>query len=170
MFLRHRSASGNMNREFAASVLFLVICSGARCLADEAGEPTFTAAINVTVCDLVADPQRFHGKIVRVQAQYEADMLLSVLIDPQCPNAGGVMPSGNANSSPVGDSLMDALFRHGCFGTTGKQITAAWVGEYHWEPQNTPGTGKVPRWIDVQKIENLEVKPRPLPFPFDCPP
>jgi hypothetical protein len=120
--------------------------------------------INTSICELVADPQRFNGRIVQVRAQYESDGLgLRTLVDPRC--RGGVLPSGGVQDPLVGGSLSEAL-RHGCAGTRDKQITATWVGEYHWQPENTPGTRRAPRWLDVQKIEGLEVKSRPGAFSF----
>jgi predicted Zn-dependent protease len=114
--------------------------------------------LDTTVCDLVANPRYFNGRLVKIRAHYESDGIgLRLLTDPRCP--GGIVPSGQ-DSPAVGGDLLAAL-RRGCAATTDKQVTATWSGQFHWEPENQPGTGKAPRWVDVQKIEDLEVKPLP---------
>ena len=117
--------------------------------------------LSASICELVAQPQRFNGEIVRVRAQYESDGIhLSVLVDPRCAGVG-VVPQGHTGSA------VDAE-RGGCKGTLGKQIIATWLGWYHWDPNKTPGTD-VPRWLDVVEIENLEVKPKAFPLVVRCP-
>lgn len=126
-------------------------------MADETGG----TIVKTSICELVSDPQRFNGKIVELKAQYESDGLeFWTLTDAQCPTKAGILPSGQTHVAPVGEALLEAL-KHGCAGTLDKQITATWIGEFHWEPENKPGSGRVPRWIDVQKIENLVSVPRP---------
>ena len=111
-----------------------------------------------TVCDLVSRPQDFNGRVVRVHARYESNgMDLSVLTDPMC--QGGVMPTGHFYNAKVSGAFFEALHKEGCMGVFGDGATATWTGTYHWQPENTPGTGKVPRWLEVQKIENVNVKP-----------
>jgi hypothetical protein len=149
-----------MRRSVIPCAVLVALISVPPCFADDGNQSAMTsgAIVNTSICELVADPQRFSGKIVEVQAQYESDGIHSrVLVDPKCP--GGILPSGQAHDPLVGSSLLEAL-QHGCPGTRDKQIVATWIGEYHWEPENKPGSGKAPRWLDVQKIENLEVKPR----------
>lgn len=119
------------------------------------------SATNTSVCELVAQPARFNGKVVRIEALYESDgRALRILVDRRCPNDGGIVPSGQAHDRPVGDVLINAL-QQGCAGTLDKEISAVWTGIFHWEPENRPATGKVPRWLDVQKIEGLEVRQKP---------
>jgi hypothetical protein len=106
---------------------------------------------------LIRDPGYFNGKVVRVKAQFETDGIhFAALVDPKC--AGGVVPSGRID---VVERFLLESFRRGCAAARDKQITASFVGEYHWQPENTPRTGKFPRWLDVQTVEELDVKPRP---------
>jgi hypothetical protein len=114
--------------------------------------------VDTSICELVDHPRAFSGKVVRIQAQYESDGIeYSTLSDPTCADFG-VKPAGELDSS-VGSKLSDVL-RRGCAGTTDKRITATWIGVFHWNPKNLPGTGKVPRWLDVRGIEQLRVQPR----------
>lgn len=69
-------------------------------------------------------------------------------------------PAGKVHSRPIGGDLLDAL-QKGCGGTIDKIVTATWTGIYYWAPENTPGAGRVPRGLDVQKIENLKAEPMP---------
>jgi hypothetical protein len=111
-----------------------------------------------TVCDLVARPNDFNGKVIRIQARYQSDdMGLTTLTDPMC--FGGVVPTGHFWDTEVSGSFFASLHKDGCLGTVGKKVTATWTGRYYWEPKNTPGTGKFPRGLDVQKIDNLEIRP-----------
>jgi len=131
--------------------------------------PLSDEVVNTTVCELIADPRRFNGKTVRVEAQFESDGFgNTTLLDLHC--RGGVKPEGNVPIlSQGGRAFADAL-RHGCPGTIDKEITATWVGVYHYEPQNTPGTGRGPRWIDLSEIVNLEVKRKQSEFAASCSP
>ncbi len=123
--------------------------------------PMSGIALKTSICELDADPQRFNRKVVELQADYKSDgMEFWILTDPKCPLKGGILPSGQVHDAPVGNALLEAL-RHGCPGTRDKRVTANWTGEFHWEPKNGPGSGRVYRWLDVQKIENLQVVPLP---------
>lgn len=122
-------------------------------------QPVGEQPVVTTVCDLVTQPQHFDGRIVRIQARYESDgMEQSTLMDSKCPNVG-VAPSGHFRDLKVGGAFFAAL-QKGCAGTFDKQVTATWTGTYHWQPENKPGSGRLLRWLDVQKIDDLEVTPR----------
>lgn len=130
---------------------------------------TSGGVINTTVCELVADPLRFNGKIVEFGAHFESDGLENTtLSDSNC--RGGVKPEGNTPILSQGGRAFEEALRHGCPGTIDKEITATWVGVFHYQPQNTPGTGRVPRWIDLSDIANLEVRRKQNELAASCPP
>ena len=127
---------------------------------DAAGPPT-----QIALCRLLSGPDRYTGRRVKFRARYESDGLeFWTLYDPTCMYLGGIMPSAGVYDSVVGKPLAEAL-HHGFAGTTDKEIEATWTGIFHWDPRNTPGTGKVPRWLEVTQIDGLISRPKPFPPP-----
>lgn len=148
-------------RQWAA---ILVVASFSRgdwsCLAqvNDFTDPSKDTGIVTSVCELVAEPQRFAGKIVTFEAQYRSDgRHLEALVDARC--WGGIVPYEHTNPD-IGSEFLKAI-RQGCLGTVDKNINAVWTGTYLWEPRNTPETGKVPRGLIVKKIERLRVEAVP---------
>jgi hypothetical protein len=119
----------------------------------------------IALCRLLSEPDRYRDRLVRFQARYESGGFENTtLVDPTCVYLGGVMPSDGVHDVVIGKPLAEAL-RHGLVGTLDKDIEATWTGVFHWDPRNTPGTGKVPRWLEVTQIDGLISRPKPFPSP-----
>jgi hypothetical protein len=123
-------------------------------LADSVAELD-TISVDVTICSLVSEPQLYAGKTVRVPARYQTGgRHFSILLDTRCPSRGVVPDTENL---PSDDPFLRAI-GEGCRGAPDKEIVAVWVGKFHWEPQASPENGTVPRWLDVQKVDELSIK------------
>ncbi len=110
--------------------------------------------IDTSICELVSHPEKFSGKTVRIHAEYLDDgYQFPILIDRNC-DTGGVVTSRQLLDPTVPNPLLNIL-QSGCAGSIGKKISGTWIGEYHWNEKNRPGTGKVPRWLDLLNIEDL---------------
>jgi hypothetical protein len=82
-----------------------------------------------------------------------------LLVDSRCPKVG-VVTSPHLRDPSVPNPLAKALV-NGCAGTIDKIISGVWVGEFHFDASNAPGTGKFPRWMDLLQIEKIYIEPRP---------
>jgi len=112
------------------------------------------------LCALVAHPEQFNKKRVRVHAQVESAVIEggTWLEDPSCKEDGGVelfVPDPIRNhpaEHPDFKALDDAIRLQGNIGTVGKKITATFTGEF------TSHSKRPKRVLTLEKVENLDVK------------
>lgn len=150
-----------LHTAMAATAVAFGCSVGGPCLA-QGGDVSSTnkeTAISTSVCALYMEPERFANKVVTFEAQYITDRFLEILVDRKCGDSGAVVPFGHF-SPDVGREFVRALGR-GCPGTNDKVVRAVWTGTFRWDPNSTPGTGRVPRWLEVTKIDHLQVEDIP---------
>jgi hypothetical protein len=117
--------------------------------------------VQSSVCEVVSHPEKFDGMIIRVTAEYVHDGRHSrALVDLACPDVA-IVPSELVRDVPALYPLFQAVMRNGCTNTFDKIITGKFTGRFFWDERNTPGTGKVPRWLELQSVSDLNIQPRP---------
>ena len=132
-------------RWFLLSLGILWCGSGAAhgCAAASSGEP-----VTVPICVVVADPEKYDGKLIRVTGSVVSDGLeVTAVVDKSCGGKGMIL----TRESPPGalKKLDDAIFT-GYPGTTDKYITVTLTGTFHLIP------GEVPqRTLVASKVTNI---------------
>jgi hypothetical protein len=87
--------------------------------------------VEAGVCDLIASPAAFNGKLVRFTAQFESDGIeRSILLGETCPQKGGLMPY--VVDGATGAKAFDDAIYLGHPGTLDKTITATFTGTFHY--------------------------------------
>ena len=114
---------------YKALAWLVLICASHSALSAET-PPAFTS-----LCDIVARPAAYDGKVVRIRASVLSDGIeRTVLTDLDCPGLGIVPESvGPMSKVPGMSELQNAIYR-GVPGTTDKHIEATFTGAFDWRP------------------------------------
>jgi len=115
-----------------------------------------TAAINTTVCNIVQDPLRFVGKVVRFSAQFQSDGIENSVfterncvrgIEPFVPDEGEGHPDIKAFDSALGQGMR---------ATVDKRIVATFTGRFVLRDSYSSR----PRFVlNIERIDDLKVTP-----------
>jgi hypothetical protein len=134
-------------------VIFLVSCINAQTSLDK--------PLHTTVCQIAKHCGPYDGKIVRFRASVLSDWFENIILsDPAC--EGGVMPLFSEEALEKRDVLAfhNELLK-GKPGDLDLLITATFTGRISCESNLT---NKRSRTIQIEKVENLEVKRTENPF------
>jgi len=111
--------------------------------------------IQATVCQLVTHCKRFDGRRVQFRASVVSDGFeYTALVDSECKK--GIVPqtSDEADKRPDVDAFNHALAERKP-GTTGKQISATFIGRFTCKPRSSSPTRR--RVIEIEQVSGLEV-------------
>lgn len=136
-----------MSHRIASGLWILLTFTPSMTQAQEAAKEI--TAIDVTVCRVVAHPERFSGKRVRIRASVLSDGLeRTALIDPRCKL--GIVPQipSEVRGRPDIQAFEDAIFGPNP-GTSTKRIAAVFTGVISWKSNVTA--------LQIQEIADLEV-------------
>jgi hypothetical protein len=110
--------------------------------------------IETTVCDIVADSQRFDGRQVRFFARFQSDGLEhSALVDSKC--SRGIIPftaDGVENHSDI--EAFDRALEQGQRGTMDKRIVATFTGRF---VRRTSRSSRTLFVLEIERIDDLQV-------------
>jgi hypothetical protein len=141
-----------MKRNVVGWRLRLALYFGALAISSYA---TAAMPIVTSVCDIVAQPERYANKLVKVAVAVESDgMHYTVLIDRTCPKLGLTPEFPDTEPRhPALDALQNAIYGQGRPGTLDKDVSAVFVGKFKWR------RGKVP-WgiLHVKEMTDLHSK------------
>jgi len=124
-----------------------------------ASNTTPSNSVEVSICDVAAQPAKYKNKIIRVQGEVlHTGIHGGVVFDPACNQHGiNIQISKSVEDHPDLVAFHDAIFNKGCVGTHGKEIHGTFSGRFIFRPREK-------RWkylIDVERVENLDVKINP---------
>jgi hypothetical protein len=141
------------------NTITLIIIAVVICSSDSPGQAQQTALqrpLDTTVCEIVRNPQKFDGRVVRFQAKFQSDGRHgSVLTELEC--VRGIipfLPDGIEHHPDI--EALDYALDQGLRGTTtDKRIVSSFVGRF------IVHRGRSSRsvfMLEISKIENLQVK------------
>lgn len=110
-----------------------------------------------TVCEIVAKPNRFNKKIVKIRAFVKSDMIEhTVLLDSSCESEGiSLRVPAKLQEQPDFQELYKALSRNGPSTTDQFHITGTFTGVFRYYPNRSSEK----RVLEATSVQNLEIKP-----------
>jgi hypothetical protein len=113
---------------------------------------------DVDICELLAHPEQFNKKQIRVRARLESVVIEGGmwLVGDSCPKEIITLDvpepmRKHPEQYPDYAALRDAILKEGNVGTTGKSITATFYGKFAYNHRKRPK-----RTLLLEKIEDLK--------------
>ena len=108
----------------------------------------------VTLCAVVADPEKYDGKLIRVTGSVVSDGIEHLGITDKSCGDKGISVTSETTPGAL-DNLSKMIFT-GTPGTSDKEITATFDGTFHWRPGSVPS-----RLLAPSRVTNVRMTRRP---------
>jgi len=113
--------------------------------------------INASICDVVAHPKQYEGKLIRVKGWIESDGIENTtIVDRMCESKGFAVGNTTTAFEQSGIPELQRAIFSGSPGTRSKEIRATIVGVVHQRSEEGPFRTIIPVKVSDITVQNVK--------------